>query len=111
MDRLDLIKVNNELYMASKRLDAGSKKLFKLAEEFAKAEERYRYALAIEIDRLKQDGQSVTLIPDLARGNTSKLKLDRDLAEFTYTSARDSLKAIAVQISALQSILRTQESI
>lgn len=108
---MDLITVNQELYDASVRLNNGSKKIFDLAEKFAVAEEKYRYALAKEIDRLRQEGQAVTLIPDIARGNTANLKKERDLAEFTYTSARDSLKAIAVQISALQSILRTMDEV
>lgn len=105
---MDLVQVNQELYSASQRLGNGSKELFKLAKTYAEKEQKYRYALAIEIDRLKVDGQSVTLIPDIAKGNVSNLKLERDLAEFTYTSARDSLKAIQIQISALQSIIRTQ---
>lgn len=106
---MDMIQINEELHNASQRLENGSKVLFSYARDFAIAEEKYRKALGKEIDRLKQEGQSVTLIPDIARGNLSELKKERDLAEYTYTSARDSLNAIKSQISALQTITKYQE--
>lgn len=108
---MELAIINKELHEASKRLDKGSKELFNLAKDYAKKEATYRRELAIEIDRLKQVGQSVTLIPDIARGKKADLKEERDLAEFKYTAARESLKAIQIQISALQSILRYQTDV
>lgn len=108
---LELTKINEELHSASQRLDKGSKELFNLARKFAEAESKYRQGLAIEIDRLKQEGQSVTLILDIAKGNTAKLMEERDLAEFMFTGARDSLKAIETQISALQSIIKYQAEV
>lgn len=77
-----------------------------LAKAMAEAEQAYRSSLAKEIVKLKLEGMSVTLIPDIARGNTSELKFSRDLAEAKYTSGRDSLKAIMAQVNALQTIVK-----
>ena len=54
---------------------------------------------------------AVGLIEDVARGNLADLRFQRDLAREKYISGRDSMKAIAVQINALQSILRIQQDI
>jgi len=108
---MDLISITSELQSASSRLSKGSKELFQLAREFAEAERDYRRALAVEIVKLKSEGMSVTLVPDIARGNCAELKFQRDCAEAKYQSGRDSLKAIETQVSALQSILRYQDEV
>lgn len=108
---MELTQVTQELQSASNRLSRGSKELFTLAKEFAEAERDYRRALAVEIVKLKSEGQSVTLINDIARGNTAELKFARDLAEFKYQSGRDSLRAIETQVSALQSVLKYQSEV
>ena len=109
--RMELTYIAKEIHEASKRLSKGSDALFLLAKESAEAERDYRHALAMEIMKLKEDKLQATLIPDVARGNTSDLKFIRDIAEMKYTSGRDSLKAIASQCNALQSILRVQGEI
>ena len=52
-------------------------------ENHARAEAAYRVELAKEILVLRGDGQPVTIIGDLARGNEriSTLKLERDIAK------------------------------
>jgi hypothetical protein len=91
--------------MADKTIDEAACKLANVKES-AEAERDYRAALAKEILKLKTEGMSVTLISDIARGNTSDLKFKRDLAEAQYTSGRDSLKAIMAQVNALQTIVK-----
>lgn len=103
---MELTTITTELLSASTRLSKGSKELFTLAKDFAEAERKYRHALALEIVKLKTEGMSVTLVPDIARGNCADLKFNRDCAEAKYQSGRDSLKAIETQVSALQSILK-----
>lgn len=105
---MEFTTITKEIFDASGRLSKGSKELFSLAKGFAEAERDYRRALAVEIVRLKSEGNPVTIIGDVARGNTAELKFARDLAEFKYQSGRDSLRAIETQVSALQSILRVQ---
>lgn len=105
---MELQSITQEIHDASKRLGKGADMLFALARDFAAAEKEYRAELAKEILRLKDAGMSVTLIPDLARGNVSELKFARDLAEAKYQAGRDAMRAIETQVSALQSILRVQ---
>jgi hypothetical protein len=105
---MELVQVTQELQSASSRLCKGSKELFTLARKFAEKEKIYRDALGKEIVLLKDSGQSVTLIPDIARGKCSQLKFERDLAEFEYTAGKLSLSAIETQVSALQSVLKYQ---
>jgi len=107
----EIKSIAEEIHEASKRLSKGSDALFLLAKASATAEQQYRSALAKEIMTLKLDGLQATLIPDVARGQTADLKFVRDLAEAKYTSGRDSLRAIAAQCNALQSILRHQTDI
>lgn len=105
---MELITITTELMSASNRLSKGSKELFNLARKYAEKEKAYRDALGKEIVLLKDSGQSVTLISDIARGNVSQLKFERDLAEFEYNAGKQSLSAIETQVSALQSILKYQ---
>ena len=108
---MEITNITKELYESSKRLENGSKEIFNLAKEMAEAEREYRKALTIEILKLKHGGMSITLINEIARGNTAELKFARDLGEAKYTAARDSLKAIQIQISALQTIIKFQEEL
>lgn len=106
---MELTSITAEMYEVSKRLEQASKVLYKLAKERAETEREYRIELAKEITRLRAEGVSVTLVPDLSRGNTADLKFQRDLADGRYKSAIESLEALKSQLSALQSILKYQE--
>lgn len=108
---MDLVVITKEIYESAKRLENGSKQIFHLAKEQAEKERVYRKALVLEIMRLKDEGMSISLINEIARGNTADLKYERDLAEASYVAGRDSLKAIATQMNGLQSILRIQREI
>lgn len=108
---MEVTAINSELIDCIKNLRQSSEKIFKLAQEKAEAEKDYRKALALEILELKEAKHPTTLIPDIARGNTSELKFKRDLAEAKYNSARDFIEAQQTAISAYQSILRYQEEV
>src|SRR5665648_643662 len=95
VNAIEIQSIASEIHSASQRLGKGSDALFLLAKENAEAEQQYRKALGTEIVKLKLEGMSVTLIGDIARGNTSDMKFQRDLCEARYTAGRDSLKAIA----------------
>ena len=111
MTMLDMVDVKKEIFEGSKRLDDASREIFKLAKKSAEAERDYRVALAKELIELKSSGMAVGMLQDVARGNVAELKFERDLAEEMYKAGRDSLRAIQSQLSALQSILRTQEEV
>lgn len=111
MNQLDLIDIKREIFKSSQRLSRASQEIFSIAKEKAETERKYRRELAKEKIRLREQNMPVSMINDVARGNLSDLLFERDLAETKYVAARDSMKAIQSQLSALQSILRSQEEI
>lgn len=107
----ELTPVVRELYDATKRLEKATREIFKLATAKAEMERAYRQALAQEIVKLRADSTPATLIPDLARGNVSYFKFERDLAADTYKSAISSMEALKAAINALQSIAKYQSEV
>lgn len=93
------------------RLSRASKELFKLAKNKAEAEYAYRSALAKEMLILRTEKYPATLIPDIARGNTAKQKLERDLADSMFTAGRESISALQSEARILQEILNRQSDI
>ena len=110
-ENFDYVNITQELYNGSQRLNKGSEEIFTLAREMAESEMKYIKELAAEKMRLRTEGMSVGLIDDIAKGNISETKFERDLAEARYTAGRDRIKAIAAELNALQSILRIQKEI
>lgn len=108
---MELVQLTNEVYGVSQRLERASKALYKLGDEKAEAERIYRMRLAQEMLTLKSGGMAATMIADVARGNVSDLLFQRDAAESKFKSAIESLNALKSQLSALQSILKFQETI
>lgn len=108
---MELVDITREIYESANRLKNGSSEIFKLAKDKAEKERTYRKALAIEILTLRENKLAATLVSDVARGNTADLKFERDLSEAKYVAARDSLEAIQVQMSGLQSILKVQTEV
>lgn len=93
------------------RLEKSQSIIFKYAKAKADTERIYRMLLAQEIIRLKAEGYQAALIPDLARGGLEQEKFKRDLADGHFKATIESMQAIKVQISALQSIIKYQADI
>lgn len=108
---VDAVDITQELYNGSRRLNKGSEEIFTLARKMAESDMKYTKALAKEKMKLRQEGMSVGLIDDVAKGNIADIKFEKDLAEARYTAGRDRLKAIAAELNALQSILRVQKEV
>ena len=108
---MEIVNLTKEIYESVARLEEGSKQIFTLARELAEKERDYRRALAHEILTLRENKTSVTIIPDIARGNLADLKFERDLAEEKLKAGKASLEAIQVRINGLQSILRYQNEL
>lgn len=68
--------------------------------EYAQAEYAYRVALAQEMAVLRADGQPVTIVADLARGNkdVARLRMDRDLKEVSFKAAGEAIQNYKLQI-------------
>lgn len=107
----ELIEIAQELRGTSKRLDSASKEIFRMAKEKAEKERDYRKALAQQIMIVRESGVPATLVSDVARGNVADLKFERDLATDMFKAGIESLEAIKVQASVLQSIHKRYDSL
>ena len=108
---MELTQITKEIYDATKRLEQAGRKVYKMAKEKAETERAYRLALSQEEMKLKLEKMNVTLIGDIARGNVSDLKYERDLAEGKYKASIEALEALKAQTNALQTIVRFQSEL
>lgn len=108
---IDVISIGQEIYRTCKRLDKGSTAIGKYAVERAKTERDYIKKLALEKERLRDEGLPVTLIDDIAKGNISDVKSKRDLAKFQFEASKAMLDALKAEMSGLQSLYKRQEEI
>ncbi|MBY6800141.1 hypothetical protein FCV24_12845 [Clostridium botulinum] len=108
---MELQTLTKAIWDTSRRIEDGVNTLAKKAKEYAEAEKEYRLALGKEILILRDQGIQTTLIPDIARGNTAKLKFKRDLSEATYKTCKEMLQGLQAELSGYQSILRIQQDI
>ena len=95
----------DNLFKLGTELSALNVNLGLAADKKAISEREYRKALAIEIVRLKSDGMSVTLIQDIAKGNISEVKFERDKWETMYDVIRSQIRGTSERISIGQSVL------
>lgn len=106
---MELLSITKEIMETAHRLQNASKEIFRLGQEKAESERKYRRALMMEIMRLKDEKMPATLISDVARGNVADLLFERDAAEVKFKAAMESMAALKSTLSALQSVLRIQE--
>src|SRR5699024_516519 len=103
---VELVQLNKLMMQSSDRIRKATTEIYKMAKEKANTEYEYRKALGQEIAKLRAEGMQATLIPDVARGNTSELKLQRDMADTMFKSAIESLRAIQAELCGLQTVER-----
>ena len=108
---MEIVTVIKLMQECQSRLAKASRELFRLAHSKAEAEQVYRSALGQEILMLKTSGLQATLIPDVARGNTADLKLQRDLADGLFTAGRDSISALQSEARILDSMIKYQKDL
>jgi hypothetical protein len=108
---LDMIDLGQTIYKLSKRIEKGVDKLHQYGVSYAETEKEYRIALAKEIVVLRESKMPVTLVNEIARGNTAELKFKRDLAEMEYKVAKDMLNALQSELSGLQTLYKKQSDI
>lgn len=89
-------------------LGRGNTQLKTLGLEKAKTERNYKVRQAQEILKLRADGQPVTIIQDLVKGNeeVAELRLRRDIAESSYFVALEAMNNLRLEVE----ILRTKIS-
>jgi hypothetical protein len=90
------------------RLTKSQTYLYKLAKQKSEAERCYRLELARELIKLRAEGTPVAIVSDIARGNVSELRFNRDLTDAQYRSAIEAIDSLKAQLNALQSLLKHQ---
>lgn len=108
---MEMIKVSDDMYVISKRLEKAANELYKLGDAKASSEQVYRVKLAQEMLKLKTDGMSIGMIGDVAKGNVGDYLFKRDYDETRFKCALVSIDAIQSQLSALQSIVKYQAEV
>lgn len=103
---MEVVQTVQQLKQATDRLSDATKEVFRLAKNRAETERNYRMALSKEMTTLRAEKMPATLIGDMARGNVSDLKFERDLAMEMHRSAMSSIGALQVEIQSWQSILK-----
>ena len=83
-----------------------------LSEKMADAERSFSKALARKMIELKIDGQNITLIEKIAKGDdtVADLKYAHDVSVGVYKAYLNRIKALIVQIDSYRSLLAWQKA-
>lgn len=100
----------SEIGAKSALLDKAIQQLGVRGKAYAQAEHDYRVALSKEILRARADGIPVTIISDLCRGKPeiARLRLEKDIAETVYDSAKEAIQGYKLQIRILDAQLERE---
>ncbi len=85
-------------------LETAVAEMKKRSKDLAQKEYLYRMALSKRLTELRADGQPVTHLADIARGepNIAKLRLDRDIAKGLYDSSQEAINVYKLKIRVLE---------
>ena len=86
------------------QLDTALKKLAQNGREYAECERDYKIELTKQVLKLRNEGQSVTLIPLVAYGikEVADLRFKRDVAEAMYKSAQEFINNTKLELRIMQ---------
>lgn len=92
-----------EIGAKSALLDTAIKQLGIRGRAYAQAEHDYRVAMRKKILEERANGTPVTIISDLCRGDpdVAKLRIERDIAQTVYESAKEAIQTYKLQIRIL----------
>lgn len=105
------MQLTEELIKLYRVMNKEIEQLYQQAEIKAETERDFRKNLAQEQLRLKAEGMSVTLIPDLAKGICADLMFARDVADDNFTATREAISVRQVQASMLQTVIKIQKEV
>jgi hypothetical protein len=94
----------------SETLERAIRELKERGAKYAQAEHDYRVRLSSRLTALRSDGQAVTHLADIAKGEpeTAKLRLERDIAESLYKTCLEAINVYKVKIRVLESQLQRE---
>ncbi len=93
-------EIEKDMQMLEKAVSEMKDRSKKLAE----AEHNYRVALSQRLTELRAEGQPVTHLADIARGEKkiASLRLARDIAEGLYDSSKEAINMYKLRIKILE---------
>lgn len=93
-------QIEENMQMLEKAVSEMKSRSRKLAE----AEHNYRVALSERLTELRAEGQPVTHLSDIARGEKkiASLKMARDIAEGLYDSSKEAINMYKLKIKILE---------
>lgn len=98
-----MVDLVSEIGTKTALLDKAIQQLGVRGKAYAQAECDYRTALSKKILEFRADGMPVTIISDICRGlpEIAKLRLERDIAQTVYESAKEAINGYKLQIKIL----------
>ena len=93
----------DEIMTEQALLDRAVQELKPRGRKKAETEREYRMALSKRLTVLRAEGQPVTHLLDIAKGeDIAKLRMERDIAESLYDSAVEAINAQKLKIRILE---------
>lgn len=98
-----MVDLVSEIGTKTALLDKAIQQLGVRGKAYAQAECDYRTALSKKILEYRADSMPVTIISDICRGlpEIAKLRLERDIAQTVYESAKEAINGYKLQIKIL----------
>ena len=100
-------QIMDGLSAKNRELTMKNDELIRLTEESAEKKRDYLIAMTTQIYKLKREGQSVTLIRDLVKGDkiVADLQYKWDVADGVLLACRERIKDLREQIGTYRSLL------
>lgn len=94
----------HEIMEEQAKVEVALKQLNIRGKAYAIAERDYNIAIAVEILRLRTEGQPVTIVEKLARGlpKVANLRMERTIAETMYKSAMEAINVLKLKIKIME---------
>lgn len=110
---VETVHIIEELNNLNKRLSNAYKEMYQQAKLYSEAERDYKITQQRKILELKAEGHPVTLILELAKGDTqvANMRFNRDLAQGRYETAKESIRSMRTSLTVYQSILKLQDEV
>lgn len=92
-----------EIEKYSNLLETAITEMKKRSKDKAQKEYLYRMALSKRLVELRAEGQAVTHLADIARGEEkiARLRLDRDIAQGLYDSSQEAINVYKIKLRVL----------
>ena len=109
-DYSDILSLKKGYVEKLKELEVAVSQLKEYYTEVAELERYYREAKSKAYTTLLAEDQKITVIPVLAAGKTTKIRLDFKIAEGILKSARENIKRLHSNIEAYRTLISIAKS-